>query len=475
MIARQEVVDLAREFGLEANIVEKDYVLGWLLAGIFNHVALHSAWVFKGGTCLKKCYFETYRFSEDLDFTLTDAGHFNQEFLSATFAEITQWVYEQSGIEIPADTVRFEIYQNPRGHLSVEGRVGYRGPLQRRGDPARVKLDLTDDEVLVLEPVAREVHHPYSDRPPEGIQARCYSYEEVFAEKLRALTERERPRDLYDVIHLYRHTGTRPDRALLMRTLEQKCAYKGIAVPTMASLENKPERVELEAEWENMLGHQLPELPPFEQFWHELPEVFDWLHGAPEKAAPTPMPAAADTDTAWQPPPMVHAWHAAVPLEVIRFAAANRLCIELGYQGKRRLIEPYSLRKTKDGNLLLHAVKHETGEVRSYRVDRIESATATRVAFVPRYAIELTPSGLLVAPPSAQRSFGLSASSFGQETFGGRSKPARSGFRPTYVIECSYCGKKFSRKERDTHLKSHKDKHGYACPGRTGYVVDTKY
>jgi predicted nucleotidyltransferase component of viral defense system len=207
VIARQEVVDLAREFGLEPNVVEKDYVLGWLLAGIFNHAVLHSAWVFKGGTCLKKCYFETYRFSEDLDFTLTDAGHLNQEFLSATFAEITGWVYEQTGIEIPADTVRFEIYQNPRGHVSVEGRIGYRGPLQRRGDPARVKLDLTDDEVLVLEPVTREVHHPYSDRPPEGIQARCYSYEEVFAEKLRALTERERPRDLYDVIHLYRHTG----------------------------------------------------------------------------------------------------------------------------------------------------------------------------------------------------------------------------------------------------------------------------
>jgi len=30
------------------------------------------SWAFKGGTCLKKCYFETYRFSEDLDFTLTE-------------------------------------------------------------------------------------------------------------------------------------------------------------------------------------------------------------------------------------------------------------------------------------------------------------------------------------------------------------------------------------------------------------------
>ena len=65
MINRQEVIELAREFGLDPNVVEKDYVLGWLLAGIFSQDVLRSAWVFKGGTCLKKCYFETYRFSED--------------------------------------------------------------------------------------------------------------------------------------------------------------------------------------------------------------------------------------------------------------------------------------------------------------------------------------------------------------------------------------------------------------------------
>lgn len=147
VIGRQEVMDLAREFGLDPNVVEKDYVLGWLLAGIFNHAALNSTWVFKGGTCLKKCYFETYRFSEDLDFTITDTGHLQKEFLVAAFGEIARWIYDQTGIEVPAETVRVEIYENPRGRISVQGRIGYRGPLQRGGDPARIKLDLTDDEV----------------------------------------------------------------------------------------------------------------------------------------------------------------------------------------------------------------------------------------------------------------------------------------------------------------------------------------
>ncbi|MBK7186390.1 MAG: WYL domain-containing protein [Ignavibacteria bacterium] len=57
------------------------------------------------------------------------------------------------------------------------------------------------------------------------------------------------------------------------------------------------------------------------------------------------------------------------------------------------MIELYSLRRTKDGNLLLYAVKHQTGEIRAYRVDRIHGAQATDTVFVPRFVIELTRSG----------------------------------------------------------------------------------
>ena len=87
VIDRREILAIAANLGLLPNVVEKDYVLGWLLAGIFNHPALAEKWVFKGGTCLKKCYFETYRFSEDLDFTLTDESHLNVDFL------VSNWYY----------------------------------------------------------------------------------------------------------------------------------------------------------------------------------------------------------------------------------------------------------------------------------------------------------------------------------------------------------------------------------------------
>jgi len=283
VIDKSEIMEFSRKFNLRPNVIEKDYVLGWVLAGIFNPAGASSDWIFKGGTCLKKCWYETHRFSEDLDFTLTTPAHLNQKGLVNRFRDISDWVYEASGIEIPKEFIRFDVYQNNRGGLSAEGRIGYRGPLQQRGDLPRLKLDLTMDEILVLNPVVKNVHHPYSDCPDNGIQSTSYCFEEVFAEKIRALAERERPRDLYDVVCLYRHEELRGRREIILNTLEKKCAFKMIPVPTMDSLSNRPEREELEAEWENMLGHQMSGLPDFKTYWAELAQVMDWLHSGQEK------------------------------------------------------------------------------------------------------------------------------------------------------------------------------------------------
>lgn len=468
MISRQEIMDFSREFGLTPNIIEKDYLLGWVLAGISNHGDLSSDWVFKGGTCLKKCYFETYRFSEDLDFTIKNADHCNQEFLINAFEEIADWIYEKAGIEIPRELIHFEIYANPRGKLSAQGRISYRGPLQPRGDLPRVKLDLTNDEILVLDPVNREVHHPYSDMPQEGFHILCYCFEELFAEKIRALGERLRPRDLYDVIHLYRHEDVRPDRALMMRTLEEKCRFKDMSVPTMVVLEEKPERIEIETEWDNMLGHQLPVLIPFEQFWMELPKVFDWLHRSVEKVLPPSMPLMGmAVDETWRLPAMPRAWHSTTPLEALRFAAANRLCVDLRYGGTLRLIEPYSFRRTRDGNLLLYAVKHNTGEDRSYRTDRIQGAEVTKIPFTPRYIVELAASGPIPAPLTGRGTISRSIQSTSTRT------PQRRTLNlgPKYIFKCPLCGKQFAHKSYESSLNKHKNKQGYPCPGRTGIYI----
>ena len=64
------------------------------------------------------------------------------------------------------------------------------------GGLPRVKLDLTADERVVLAPVRTPIFHPYSDALADGITVLSYAYEEAFGEKVRALAERTRPRDL---------------------------------------------------------------------------------------------------------------------------------------------------------------------------------------------------------------------------------------------------------------------------------------
>lgn len=488
MIPKQEIMALAAELQLQAHVVEKDYALGWFLAGITAHPVIGPRWVFKGGTCLKKCYFETYRFSEDLDFTLQDAEHLDEGFLAEVFEEVGDWVYDACGLQLPPEARKFEVFTNPRGSQSAQGRVGYRGPLGRAGDPPRIKLDLAADEVLVLTPVRRPVHHPYTDLPGEGIHVLSYAFEEVFAEKMRALAERQRPRDLYDVVHLYRRQDLQPDRAVVRTTLARKCEFKGIAVPTYAALAGRPERTAIEVEWEQMLAHQLPTCPPFEDFWQELPEVFEWLNEA--IAAPTfaAVPATAfgreTMDAGWRLPPMVQAWGAeAGSLETIRFAAANRLCVQLDYtkaNGERAAptIEPYSVRRTRAGHLLLFGVKADTGESRSYRLDRMSSATVTRQAFKPRYVVELTDSGPLTAPSIDRQP--ATVSSFSPPRFppvrrpgGARATGPLRGVGLTYTFACTACGKTFKRDRYDATLNPHKNKQGWPCPGRIGFLKNT--
>ena len=60
MIARPEIARLARAGGGDEGTQERDYVLAWLLAGMATE---DFGLVFKGGTCLRRCY----RYSEDLD------------------------------------------------------------------------------------------------------------------------------------------------------------------------------------------------------------------------------------------------------------------------------------------------------------------------------------------------------------------------------------------------------------------------
>lgn len=199
----------------------------------------------------------------------------------------------------------------------------------------------------------------------------------------------------------------RPEPTTILDVLTKKCAFKGIPIPNVAAL--NPARAELEADWDSMLGHQLPSLPPVSVFWDELPAVFAWMEGARQPKAPAAYPLAAGDVVVRSPAGglAIPGMASSASIEVIRFSGSNRLCVELDYtdeQGRRgvRIIEPYSLRRTQAGDVVLHALRADGRGHRSYRVDRINSARATSQTFLPRYSIELTPSGPLSAPMMAR-------------------------------------------------------------------------
>lgn len=394
MITNREIANAANEWQLRQDVVEKDYVLGWLLAGIANNRDTQR-WAFKGGTCLRKCWFETYRFSEDLDFTV-GPDDLDPATLMATFTDIAAWLYERCGLEIRVEERSFRQRKNRRGNPTIEGRIGFVGPLGSPSVP-KVKLDLTADEVIVRPLERRPVFHPFTDVATTLHDADhladvlSYSLPELMGEKLRALAERCRPRDLYDVIHTHRHPDLIGRAPEVVAVLDRKCAHAGIDPPTLDSMRATTFRIEIEAEWSNMLGHQLPFLPPFEDFWAELDEVFEWLEGGVAVPALQLIPVGTDVSE-WRPARYMTTWNTGAPLELIRFAGANRLKIAIDYLPERgrigtRVVEPYSLRRSREGHLLLFVINDRT-QIRSYRVDRIRGVSIQPETFVPRFRVE---------------------------------------------------------------------------------------
>ena len=159
-------------------------------------------------------------------------------------------------------------------------------------------------------------------------------------------------------------------------------------------------------------------------------------------------------------------------LEIIRFAAANRLCVDLDYDRKTRRIEPYSLRRTQDGNFILHAWSVEAGAHRSYRVDRIEGARTSGQSFTPRYEVELTPTG-----PVPVRDTDRSGRSDSPRALASRELPnvprraplrrgaAHPTYGPTYVYQCGQLRQEVSEEDRNFLARQAQDPVGISLFG----------
>jgi predicted nucleotidyltransferase component of viral defense system len=219
---------------------------------------------FKGGTALKRCYFGDYRFSEDLDFTLTKSISFEdiRQRLGLVYAAVRQ----ASGIEFAFD--REDRHSHANSHTFY---FRYVGPLPAGGG---VKVDITicDQIVFPLEsqPVL-QAYHEFSDLP-EGRLVQAYSLAETAAEKVIALADRARnePRDLYDLWHLVSTEGI--ELSELVPAITAKLAFRRQEIAGIQDAIIKKEG-RLKVLWSARLANQMTVLPPFDQVFRGLRRI----------------------------------------------------------------------------------------------------------------------------------------------------------------------------------------------------------
>ena len=253
---------LANEGGrrFQESVLERDYCLAWFLAALAES-DLKPVLGFKGGTALKRCYFEDYRFSEDLDFTLTEPIAFEElvKRLEAVYAA----VYDASGIVFKFDREDRQTHEN-----SYTFYLKYEGPLPAGND---VKVDVTLREKLAFPLLERAVlrgYEEYTDLPADR-HIRVYSLEEIATEKTLALSDRARnePRDLFDLWHLT--SGERVDLRPLAGAIRQKLEFRGKPYEGIAdAIRNKEAR--LKPLWSKRLAYQMTTLPEFDDVFRAV-------------------------------------------------------------------------------------------------------------------------------------------------------------------------------------------------------------
>ena len=248
MISTAEIAKLAHRRGVGDRVIEKDYVLSWLLVAIAES-ELRSGLAFKGGTALKRCYYPEYRFSEDLDFTLcVDLSH---DDLVEAFETLFPRLGQRVNLTLMLRSAEQSIFE------STTLLINYVGPLRARLGSRHLKVDVTRGELLLYPPTERPLQAPYSDYPTD-VTLPTYALEEILTEKLCALMGRTEPRDLYDVYWLFEWGNV--DLSFLPSNFVAKCRHKG-QDPNRLNEVLTGKVGTFDRLWASRLAVQVPDLP----------------------------------------------------------------------------------------------------------------------------------------------------------------------------------------------------------------------
>jgi predicted nucleotidyltransferase component of viral defense system len=172
----------------EPRQVEQDLIICRALVEIFSDEFLRKELRFRGGTALNKLHFPNpIRYSEDIDLVRTTAGPIGP-ILDGIRARLEPWL----------GRARF-------GQSRIAPKLWFRAKPE---DPAvtvdiRLKVEINTSELDAYDgPMAI----PFEIRNPwfSGIaEISTFSREEMLATKLRALLQRDKGRDLFDLMHAH--------------------------------------------------------------------------------------------------------------------------------------------------------------------------------------------------------------------------------------------------------------------------------
>ncbi len=282
---RTRLEEARKRLGIPWEVLERDYLLSWVLAGIGQVASLRKTLVFKGGTALKKCYFGDYRFSEDLGFSCVEgapAGAAMEEAIDQACSAAVALLDEYAPVGITW-TRHTEKEPHPGGQEAFTIQAQF--PWHRQPH-ARVIVEASVDEQVLMPPRQQSVIHEYGE--PLDAEVNVYALEDIAAEKLRAILQhaeklehrgwsRSRARDYYDlwrVLQTYREEMRLGD----FRTfLTEKCAIRRVAFDGPDAFFDPALLAYVERTWEDWLGPLVANLPPFDVVIEELRPQIEML------------------------------------------------------------------------------------------------------------------------------------------------------------------------------------------------------
>ncbi len=461
MINKDEIDKKSEELGVHASNVQRDYVFGWLLSGLFQtNNPLHRLLILKGGNAFRKAYFEHSRFSNDLDFS-TEV-ELNEAMLGESLKQACSFAKEKSGVEFFVDDSRIGLKQLAEEDSRIyEARVYFKSFYGEDDVTIKAKLDIKEYDKVFLPVQTRRLIHSYSDADNCQADLKCFKLEELLAAKLKALLQRQHSPDLYDFVYaVFFQKLFNISRLEVISTFLRKTIYEPTPHVAKNLLLELPFQV-IRGLWNEYLVCPKLSLVSFDDaessFRRVIEELFSLLES---RYAPAGFRSAGLS------------YFGSQYRDVIMEAGRLQRILRVIYDGIERRVEPYALafKRRRDGVAREYFFAYDlsgghSGQIgiKSFIAEKTRSIQMTEESFNPRFPIELAKAG------GYSGSQYFSSPQFRASSSRRSSNVYSSGI--TYTIECSYCGKKFKRSKLDTKLNEHKDRFGNRCYGRVGFLA----